>query len=99
MEDEHFSYETVERFFRSELSRGENRAFVRHLLRQCQRCSRLVKEVAYRLSLQSMVGGEQGTTLRFDPASRQKLQRLLQLVGEEEARQVRSKRPARAGLR
>ena len=30
MADEHFSRETLARFFRSELSRQENRDFVRH---------------------------------------------------------------------
>jgi len=82
MEDEHFSHETVDRFFRSELSRGETRAFVRHLLRQCPRCTRVLREVGRRLSLQFRVAGVAETAVRFDPASRQKLERLLQLVGE-----------------
>jgi len=82
MEDEHFSHETVDRFFRSELSRGENRAFVRHLLRQCPRCTRVVKETARRLSFQFLAGSVAERAVRFDPASRQRLERLLQLVGE-----------------
>jgi len=82
MEDEHFSHETVDRFFHLELSRGENRAFVRHLLRRCPRCSRVVKETARRLNLQVLAGSVAERAVRFDSASRQTLERLLQLVGE-----------------
>ncbi len=45
MTDEHFSRYTVEQFFRSELAQGEMMLFVRHLLRRCPGCCRLVRDV------------------------------------------------------
>ncbi|MFL6262208.1 MAG: hypothetical protein ACJ76Y_21135 [Thermoanaerobaculia bacterium] len=68
MADEHFSRETLERFFRSELSREESRDFVRHLLRQCPRCSRLVREAAHRDSFQLLLRGLEEAALRSEPA-------------------------------
>jgi hypothetical protein len=100
MADEHFSHEVIERFFRSELSRGESRDLVRHLLRQCSRCSRLVREIARGQRLHVLVRGHESTASRFDPGSRpQILEQVLRLVGRGEARAVRVKRAARAGLR
>jgi hypothetical protein len=57
MADEHFSRETLERFFRSELSREEARDFVRHLLRHCPQCSRLLREVSQRDNFQLLLRG------------------------------------------
>jgi hypothetical protein len=34
----------LQRFFRAELSRGENRLIVRHLLTRCRHCLRVVHE-------------------------------------------------------
>jgi hypothetical protein len=67
MADEHFSRDTLERFFRSELSREESRDFVRHLLRQCPRCSRLVREVSRGASFQLLLRGLAEAALRSDP--------------------------------
>ena len=68
MADACFSRETLERFFRSELSREDSRDFVRHLLRQCPRCSRLVREVARRDSFQLLLRGLEEAALRSEPA-------------------------------
>lgn len=67
MADACFSRETLERFFRSELSREESRDFVRHLLRQCPRCSRLVREAARRDSFQLLLRGLEEAALRSEP--------------------------------
>ena len=67
MADVCFSQETIERFFRSELSKAESRDFVRHLLRQCPRCSRLVREVSRGASFQLLLRGLQEAALRSDP--------------------------------
>ena len=67
MADACFSRETLERFFRSELSREESRAFVRHLLRQCPRCSRLVREAARGESCQLLLRGLEEAALRSEP--------------------------------
>jgi hypothetical protein len=67
MVDACFSRETLERFFRSELSREESRGFVRHLLRQCPRCSRLVREVVRRESFQLLLRGLEAAALRSEP--------------------------------
>ncbi len=95
MADEHFSHEVIERFFRAELSRGENREVVRHLLTQCPRCSRLAREVAHGQRLQCFVdpsrsgGGSSGSG-----SPQQVLNRILRLVG----RGNRSPRRRRRGL-
>ena len=67
MADVCFSQETIERFFRSELSKAESRDFVRHLLRQCPRCSRLVREVSRGASFQLLLRALQEAALRSDP--------------------------------
>jgi hypothetical protein len=67
MMDEHFSRETIERFFRSELSREESRGFVRHLLRQCPRCSPLLREVTQRGDFRLLLRGIEDAVLRFEP--------------------------------
>lgn len=100
MGDEHFSHEVIERFFRSELSRGENREFVRHLLRQCPRCSRLVREVAHGQTLQALARNLEPKVSRVEAVSPQPiLDRVLRLVGRSGSRLARGRRPARAGLR
>jgi len=68
MADACFSRETLERFFLSELSREESRDFVRHLLRQCPRCSRLVREAAQRDSFHLLLRGLEEAALRSEPA-------------------------------
>ena len=72
MVDVCFSRETLERFFRSELSKEESRGFVRHLLRQCPRCSRLVREAARRESFQLLLRGLEEAALRSDPVPDQR---------------------------
>ena len=67
MADACFSRETLERFFRSELSRESSRDFVRHLLRQCPRCSRLIREVARGDSFQLLLRGLEQAALRSEP--------------------------------
>ena len=94
MADEHFSYEAIERFFRSELSRGESREFVRHLLRQCPRCSGLIREIAHGRSFNFLVHGlETSPVSRFAASSgKQILDRVLRLVGRGGPRSARGKR-------
>ena len=48
MRDEHFSRDTAEQFFRSELPQSEAMLFVRHLLRQCPACGKVLREIAQR---------------------------------------------------
>jgi hypothetical protein len=67
MADEHFSRVTLERFFRSELSRAEARDLVRHLLRRCPRCSGLLRDVAHGESFQLLLRGLEDAALRTDP--------------------------------
>jgi len=67
MADDHFSRETLERFLRSELSREETRGLVRHLLRRCPQCSRLVQEVSQRDNFQLLLRGLEDAALRTDP--------------------------------
>lgn len=67
MADACFSRETLERFFRSELSKAESRDFVRHLLRQCPRCSRLVREATRRESFQLLLRGLEQAALCSEP--------------------------------
>jgi len=55
MRDEHFSLDTAERFIRSELPQSESMRFVRHLLRQCPSCSRVLREVAQRRNFRVML--------------------------------------------
>jgi anti-sigma factor RsiW len=67
MADDHFSRETLERFLRSELSREETRGLVRHLLRRCPQCSRLLQEVSQRDNFQLLLRGLEDAALRTDP--------------------------------
>ncbi len=67
MTDDHFSRETLERFLRLELSREETRGFVRHLLRRCPQCSRLLQEVSQRDNFQLLLRGLEDAALRTDP--------------------------------
>ena len=67
MADDHFSRETLERFLHSELSREETRGFVRHLLRRCPQCSRLLQEVSQRDNFQLLFRGLEDAALRTDP--------------------------------
>lgn len=73
MADDHFSRETIERFFRSDLERDENRDFVRHLLRQCPLCSPLLRDVARRQDFRFLIRGLEGAALRFDPGSYERI--------------------------
>jgi hypothetical protein len=75
MAEDHFSRETLERFFSSELSREEIRDFVRHLLRRCPQCSRLLGEVSRRENFQLLLRGLQDA-LRTDPDSEQPLAKI-----------------------
>jgi hypothetical protein len=68
MADACFSRDALERFFRSELPREESRDFVRHLLRQCPRCSRLVREMVRRDGFQLLLRGLEAAALRSEPA-------------------------------
>lgn len=103
MAEEHFSHEVIERFFRAELSRVENREIVRHLLKRCARCTRLVREVADGQKLQCLVHGLEAGVSRSDRSDtgspQQILDRILRLVGRRGSRQARGRRTARAGLR
>jgi len=67
MADEHFSRETLARFFRSELSRQETRDFVRHLLRRCPSCSGLLREISQHEHLRTLLRGLEETAMRPDP--------------------------------
>jgi hypothetical protein len=84
MAEEHFSFETVQRFFRSELSRDENREFVRHLLRQCSQCTRLLQGVVQRQDFRFLIRALEEATSRLDPDSREKVLRKFQRLAEEE---------------
>jgi len=55
MRDEHFSRDTLEQFFRSELPQSESMRLVRHLLRQCPSCTRVMREVAQRRNFRVML--------------------------------------------
>lgn len=63
MTDSHFSPETIERFYRSELTREETRDFVRHLLKRCPSCCRIVQEVSQRENFQLLVRGLEDAAL------------------------------------
>jgi hypothetical protein len=63
MRDEHFSRETAEQFFRSELPKAETMLFVRHLLRQCPACGRVLRQVTQRRNFRLVL-------LRGDDAGR-----------------------------
>lgn len=103
MAEQHFSHEVIERFFRAELSRVENQEVVRHLLRRCPGCSRLVREVADGQKFHCLVHGLEAGVSHSDRADsgspQQILDRILRLVGRRGSRQARGRRTARAGLR
>jgi hypothetical protein len=67
MADDHFSKDILERFLRSELSREENRSFVRHLLRRCPRCTLLLRELAPREDFRMLMLGLEGPDNLPDP--------------------------------
>jgi hypothetical protein len=100
MVDEHFSREILERFFRSELSREESRNFVRHLLRQCPRCSQLAREVAQKKNFELVLRGLEDAALRSDPVQDQPALAKVSPFPTLEARMSPAgevKRPSRAG--
>jgi hypothetical protein len=67
MADEHFARVTLERFFRSELSREEARDLVRHLLRRCPRCTGVLRDVANQDSFQMLFHGLEDAALVAEP--------------------------------
>lgn len=73
MADEHFSSETIQQFFRSELTREQNRGFVRHLLRQCPQCRQRLQQISgqreFRFLIRALEEGasEAGTGLCLMP--------------------------------
>lgn len=98
MADDHFSRETIERFLRSELSRDENRNFVRHLLRQCPLCSPLLRDVARRQDFRYLIRGLEEAAFRFDPDSYERLfQKMDRRKKESEVRAGPESEPDAAG--
>jgi hypothetical protein len=67
MADDHFSRQTVLRFLQSGLSRDETRGFVRHLLKHCPECSRLIQEVSQRQDFRFLIRDLEDSALRCDP--------------------------------
>ena len=55
MRDEHFSQDAVELFLRSELPQHESMRLVRHLLRQCPSCNRVLREITHRRNFRLML--------------------------------------------
>ena len=86
MADDHFSRETVLRFLQSELSRDESRDFVRHLLRQCPECSRLIQEVSQRQDFRFLIQDLEDSALRGDPDPYKRILRRTFRAIEQEAR-------------
>lgn len=86
MADDHFSRQTVLRFLQQELSRDETREFVRHLLRQCPACSRLVQEVSQRQDFRFLIRDLEDSTLRCDPDPYKQILRRTFRTLEQEAR-------------
>lgn len=86
MVDHHFSRETLERFYRSELSREETRGFVRHLLRRCPQCSRLLGEVSRSDNFQLLLRGLEDAALRTDPEREQRPLARISIFPSREAR-------------
>lgn len=97
MADDHFSRETVERFLRSELSRDENRDFVRHLLRQCRLCSPLLRDVTRRQDFQFLIRGLEDAAFRFDPGYYDRLFEKIEGPGEESEVRGAEAEPEAAG--
>jgi hypothetical protein len=97
MADEHFSHEVIARFFRSELSRRETRDLVRHLLRQCPRCSQLLRAAVQGQDFRLLVGGVDKAASHFAPGIQQRiLERILYLVKPKEDRPARGSARGRA---
>ena len=86
MADDHFSRETLERFLHLELSREETRGFVRHLLRRCPQCSRLLQEVSQRDNFQLLLRGLEDAALRTDPDREQPSLATISIFPSREAR-------------
>ena len=104
MAEDHFSRETVLHFLQSELSKDETRDFVRHLLRQCPECSRLVQEVSQRQDFRFLIRDLEDSALRCDPDPYKRILRRTFQTIEQEARDGPVKREAgvhhsRASLR
>lgn len=103
MADDHFSRETVLRFLQSELSRDETRDFVRHLLKQCPECSRMVQEVSQRQDFRFLIQDLEDSSLRCDPDPYKRILRRTFRTIEQEARDGPAKELAfhhsRASLR
>ena len=98
MADDHFSRETIERFFRSDLPRDENRDFVRHLLRQCPLCSPLLRDVARRQDFRFLIRGLEDAAFRFDPDSYERIfEKMERKRKESEIRAVSDVEPEAAG--
>jgi hypothetical protein len=66
MADEHFSRDTIVRFFRFQLSGEESRSFVRHLLRQCPCCAGLLREVGERRDFRLLLRALEIVALQSD---------------------------------
>jgi hypothetical protein len=86
MADDHFSRQTVLRFLQSELSRDETRDFVRHLLKQCPECCRLVQEVSQRQDFRFLIRDLEESALRCDPDPYKRILRRTFRTVEQEAR-------------
>lgn len=103
MADDHFSRQSVWRFLQSELSRDENRDFVRHLLKQCPQCSRLIREVSQRQDFRFLIRDLEDSALRCDPDPYKQILRRTFRTLEQEARDGPVKEPrvhhSRASLR
>lgn len=101
MADGHFSRDSVARFLRAELSRDETRDFVRHLLKQCPECSRLLQEISQRQDFRFLIRDLEDSALRFDPDPYKRMLRTtFRLVEQEEARAgPRAESDSRASLR
>jgi len=101
MADVHFSRDSVGRFLRAELSREEARDFVRHLLRQCPECSRLLEEISQRQDFRFLIQDLEDASLRFDPDPYKKmLRKTFRFVEQEEVRAgPRTESHSRASLR
>ena len=86
MADDHFSRQVVLRFLQSELTRDETRNFVRHLLKQCPECSRLVQEVSQRQDFRFLIQDLVDSALRCDPDPYKRILRRTFRTVEQEAR-------------
>lgn len=100
MVDEHFSRESMEKFYRSELSREEIRGIVRHLLAQCAECSAMAQAVARRENFKLLDGGAPSGRASDPHLYDQVFENVQRRVYETEARLARERVRARGkGLR